>query len=159
MKKLLLDSITDVEFKLIGINASIEAYKIVFLINSHLKTRFKRTAFDVEVRNKTYIVSFLLYSYTDHKTASKIYFVQNKSKYIDQNHKFVSSLFNFEEQQINSFLINSHKQCDYFIKIEDEFDRFKIKKMLHDLNDIPQIISAYEINVKDLKTPQYLIFD
>jgi glycyl-tRNA synthetase (class II) len=159
MKKMLLDTIADVEYKLIGINASIEAYKIVFLINSHLKTRFKRTSFDVEMHHKTFNISFLLYAYSDHKTASKIYFVQNKSKYIDQNPKFVSSLFGIEEQQINTYLINSHKQCDYFIKIEDEFDRFKIKKMIHDLNEIPQIISAYEINVKDLKTPQHLIFD
>lgn len=159
MRKLLLDNFSEVEFKLIGINASIEAYKIVFLINKHLKTKFKRTSFDVEMVHNSYSISFLLYSYTDHKNVSKIYFVQNKSKYIDQNPKFVSQLFGFEEQIVNKYLINSHKQCDYFIKIEDEFDRFKIKKMIHDLNDIPQIISAYEINTNQLKTPEHLIFD
>lgn len=159
MRKLLLDSIEDVEYKLIGISASIEPYKIVFLINSNLKTKFKRDKKDIELIYKGYNISFSLFSFTDAKTACKIYFIQNKSKYIDQNSKFANSLFDFETQQIDKHLINSHRQCDYFIKIEDEYDRFKIKKMLHDLNDIPQIISAYEINNSDIKNPKNLIFD
>lgn len=159
MRKLLLDSIEDVDYKLIGISASIEPYKIVFQVNSRLKTKFKRKQKDIELIHKGFKISFSLFSFTDSKTACKIYFIQNKSKYIDQNSKFVNSLFEFEEQQIDKYLINSHKQCDYFIKIEDEYDRFKIKKMLHDLNDIPQIISAYEINNEDIKNPKNLIFE
>jgi hypothetical protein len=50
-------------------------------------------------------------------------------------------------------------QSDYLIKIEDEFDRFKITKLLLDLNEIPQIISAYEISSKHVKSPENLIFE
>lgn len=159
MHKLLLNHITDIEFKLIGINASVEAYKIVFLINRNLKTSFARTPQDVELIHKGHSISFSLFTFTDQKTACKLYFVQNKSKYKDQNPKFVRSLFDDEEQEVNKYLISSLKQCDYLIKIEDEFNRCKIKKMLHSLNDIPQIISAYEIKTEDIKTPHYLIFE
>lgn len=159
MHKLLLNTIIDVDFKIIGISASVEAYKLVFLINKTLKTQFVRTPQDVELLHKNYSVNFSLFSYTDQKTACKLYFIQNKSKYIDQNPKFVRSLFENEEHPVDKHLIGSHKQSDYLIKIEDEFDRFKIKKMLHNLNDIPQVISAYEINAEDIKTPQHLIFE
>jgi len=159
MKKMLLDCVSDSEYKLIGINASVEAYKLVYLTNSILKTKFKRTKNDIELIYNGFQINFSLFSYIDIKTHCKLYFIQNKSKYIDQNPNFVGSLFNFEEQQVNKYLLNSHKQCDYFIKIEDEFDTFKIKKILHDLNDIPQIISAYEINTSQIRDSKHLIFE
>ena len=158
MRKLILDTSIDTDFKLIGLNASIEPFKLAFLINKHLNTQFKRAPYDVEMFAKNNIIYFALYSYCDLKTSCNLYFVQNKSKYIDQSPKFVSTLFDDQEQTIGKYLLNSHKHSDYFIKIEDEFDRFKVKKMILELNDIRQIISAYEISSDDIKTPENLIF-
>lgn len=158
MHKLVLDPNIDSGFKLIGLNASIEPFKLAFLINKNLKTQFIRARYDVEMFVKKNIIYYALYTYNDPKTSCNIYFVQNKSKYIDQSPKFVTTLFNDQEQMVGKNLLNSHKHSDYFIKIEDEFDRVKIKKMIIELNDIPQIISAYEIFSEDIKTPENLIF-
>jgi hypothetical protein len=159
MRKLLLKSLIDLDFKLIGISASEEPFKMAFLMNTFLKTHFKRAKNDVELITKKINVSFSLYTYEDPKTTRKLYFVQNKSQYIDQNPKFANSLSKNQEQILGAYLLKSHKQSDYLIKIEDEFDRFKIKKMIHDLNEIPQIISAYEINREEIKSPGHLIFE
>lgn len=158
MRKLVLNNDIDTNFKLIGLNASIEPYKMAFLINKNLKTKFCRARYDVEMLQKDNLIYFSLYTYSDEKTSCNLYFVQNKSKYIDQSPKFAKTLFDNQEQTVGKNLINSHKHSDYFIKIEDEFDRFKIKKMILDLNDIPQIISAYEILSEDIKSPENLIF-
>ena len=159
MRKMLLNTFLDLEFKLIGINASLEPYKMAFLINKNLKMQFKRTPKDVEMFHDNLIINFSLYSFCDPKTATKMYFIQNKSKYINQKPKFATSLFKDEDQIIDKHLIKSRLQSDYLIKIEDEFDRFKIKKLLLDLNEIPQIISAYEISLDHVKSPENLIFE
>ena len=158
MRKLVLNREVDTSFKLIGLNASIEPYKLAFLINKNLKTYFCRSKYDVEMLLKNNIIYFSLYTYCDQKTSCNLYFVQNKSKYIDQSPKFATTLFDNQEQTVGKNLLNSHKHSDYFIKIEDEDDRFKIKKMILELNDIPQIISAYEIFSEDVKSPENLIF-
>jgi hypothetical protein len=158
LPKLVLNTSVDTDFKLIGLNASIEPFKLAFLINKNLNTQFKRARYDVEMFSKNNITYFALFSYCDLKTSCNLYLVQNKSKYIDQSPKFVSTLFDDQEQSIRTNLINSHKHSDYLIKVEDEFDRFKVKKMVLELNDIRQIISAYEILAEDVKTPENLIF-
>lgn len=159
MRKMLLNTFIDLDFKLIGINASLEPYKMAFLINKNLKMQFKRTPKDIEMFHENLMTNFSLYTFCDSKTASKMYFIQNKSKYIDQKPKFATSLFEDQDQTIDKYLIKSHLQSDYLIKIEDEFDRFKIKKILLDLNEIPQIISAYEISPSHIKSPENLIFE
>lgn len=158
MRKLVLDTSIDTSFKLIGVNASTEPFKLAFLINRNLNMQFKRAKYDVEMFVKNHVIYFALYTYNDPKTSCKLYFVQNNSKYIDQSPKFATTLFDDQEQTVGKNLINSHKHSDYFMKIEDEFDRFRIKKMVLELNDIPQIISAYEIFFEDIKTPENLIF-
>lgn len=158
MHKLVLDTSIDIGFKLIGLIASIEPFKLAFLINKNLKTQFVRARYDVEMFEKNNTVYYALYTYCDPKTYCNLYFVQNKTKYIDQNPKFVTTLFDDQEQILGKNLLNSHKHSDYFIKIEDEYDRFKIKKMILELNDIPQIISAFEIYSEDIKSPENLIF-
>lgn len=158
MRKLVLDTSINSGFKLIGLNASIEPFKLAFLINKNLKTQLVRARYDVEMLEKNNTVYYALYTYCDPKTSCNLYFVQNKTKYIDQNPKFVTTLFDDQEQILGKHLLNSHRHSDYFIKIEDEYDRFKIKKMILELNDIPQIISAYEIYSEDIKSPENLIF-
>lgn len=159
MRKLVLKTFVDLNFKLIGINASLESYKMVFLINKNLKIKFRRSATDVEMFDDNTKINFSLYTFCDPKTESKMYFIQNKSKYINQKPKFVTSLFDDQEQICDKHLVKSHLKSDYLIKIEDEFDRFKTKKILINLNEIPQIISAYEISSHYIKSPENLIFE
>lgn len=88
-----------------------------------------------------------------------MYFIHNKSKYTNHQSKFANSLFDNEKQVYDKHLIKLRLQSDYLIKIEDEFDRFKIKKFILDLNKIPQIVSAYKIPSEHIKSPENLIFE
>lgn len=159
MQKLILETTVDNDFKLIGLNANLEPFKLAFLINNNLQFLFCRNKEDITLIHKSFQINFALFSYCDPKTDCILYFIQNKSEYIDQKHKFVASLFENDEHVIGKHLIESHKQCDYFIKIEDEFQSFKIKKLIMQLNEIPQIVSAYEIPIETLKSPENLIFE
>lgn len=159
MVKLILDTPVDTNFKLIGLNANLEPFKLAFLINKKLNLSFSRKEEDIIVIHKGYQINFALYSYYDLKSECVLYFIQNKSEYIDQKPKFVASLFENDKQIVGKFLIESHKQCDYFIKIEDESERFKTKKLTMQLNEIPQIVSSYEILTETLKSPENLTFE
>jgi len=159
MPKLLLNKYIDLDFKLIGINASLEPFKMAFLINKHLNMQFKRTQHDAELIYNKYSIYFALYAYHDTKTDTKFYFIQNKSKYTNIKNEQGLSLFDGQKQIMGKRLIDSKLQSDYLIKIEDEFDRFKIKKLIIDLNEIPQLISAYEITVDSINSPENLIFE
>lgn len=159
MAKLILDTPVDTDFKLIGLNANLEPFKLAFLINKKLHLSFSRKEEDIILIHQGYQINFALYSYRDPKTECVLYFIQNKSEYIDQKPKFVASLFGNDEQIIGKFLMESHKHCDYFIKIEDESKRFKTKKLSMQLNEIPQIVSSYEVPTETLKSPENLTFE
>ncbi|MGX1024717.1 IPExxxVDY family protein [Psychroflexus sp. MBR-150] len=159
MPKLVLNKFTDFDFKLIGLNASIEPFKMAFLLNKHLEMQFERTKEDVELIYKNYCIFFALYTYYDVKADTKLYFVQNKSKYINLKPEQTTSLFDNQSQVIKKHLVESKLQSDYLIKIEDEFNRYKTKKLIIELNEIPQLISAYEIKTDSIKSPENLIFE
>ena len=159
MRKLVLTTSIDLDFKLIGINASLELFKLAFLINKNLSMQFIRTKKDVKMIYKNSKIYFSLYAFCDPKTTCKLYLIQNKSVYVNQKPKFATSLFEDQQEFMGKQLIKANLQSDYLIKIEDEFDRFKIKKLIHDLNEIPQIISAYEIPNESINSPENLIFE
>ena len=159
MRKLVLTTCLDLDFKLIGINASLEAFKLAFLINNNLRMQFKRAKKDVKMYYENSNIYFSLYLFCDSKTTCKLYLIQNKSVYVNQKPKFATSLFENQQEFMGKHLIKSNMQSDYLIKIEDEFDRFKTKKLIHNLNEIPQIISAYKIPNENINSPENLIFE
>ena len=157
MYKLVLDNFHK-EFGLIGICSTLEGYKLAYLINKQLNVNFSKTRSDVILNFNQMDLSFELYRYEDFKTESTLYLVQNKSKYNTNWEKTSNSLFEVE-QTIYKYLIQSHKQAEFLLKIEDESMHYKSKALISALNEIPQLISAFEIPFNEIKSAENLIFE
>ncbi len=157
MYKLDLDNFQK-EFDLIGICSTLEGYKLAYLVNKKLKINFCKTRTDVTLTEKQAELNFELYKYEDDKTKATLYLVQNKSKYNQTKSEEPHSLFQVD-QTIYRYLIKSHKQAEFLLKIEDDFNSFTIKTLISALNEIPQLISAFEIPFNEIKSAENLIFE
>ena len=157
MYKLGLDSFQK-KFSLIGISSTLEAYKLAYLINKKLNINFKKLRSDVTLNFRENKLNFELFRYEDHKTESALYLVQNKSKFNALRKVETNSLFEVE-QTIYKYLIQSHKQAEYLLKLEDDLNHYNSKRLATQLNEIPQLISAFEIPYEEIKSSENLIFE
>jgi hypothetical protein len=157
MYKLELDSFYN-DFNLIGISATIEGFKIAYLINKKMGFNFSKCRNDVMMKVKNNSLAFEIFKFHNQKTRSTLYLVQNKSTYTLQTTSASNALFDVD-QTLHKYLINSHKQAEYLIKIEDDYNHMNTKAMVSSLNEIPQLVSAFEIPFEDIKSPENLIFE
>ena len=49
-------------------------------------------------------------------------------------------------------------KVDYFLKLEGEFTQHRIDKINEVINEIPQVITSYNIDTNTLKSKEFLIF-
>ena len=60
-----IEDFCEEEYALIGIHTTLEDYKLAYLLNQHLKTRFKKAAFNLDFENKNNNASFSIFEYTN----------------------------------------------------------------------------------------------
>lgn len=156
--KLLLDDDLGYDFTLIAIHTSLEAYHIAYLLNKNLKLKLSRTKKDLVLSKDGYTANFALFEYEDLQQYATYYFFNNKTK---SKLKY-ASLGLFDKQSndvISEFFINDLPKVDYLLKIYDDGSAFAKAKILKEINQIPQIVTAYSVNIEQLKTKQNLIFE
>ena len=144
----------DVDFSLIGIHSTEEDYRLAYLLNQHLSTKFNRfkTALDFENSNAV----FPIFEFIDENNFINYYLINNK--HIENAKKQENvGLFggNFST---TTYLIQEKKNVDYFLKIEGCNNMKFIQNTVNRLNSINQIITSYSIDPNNLKTKDYLIF-
>ena len=64
-----------------------------------------------------------------------------------------------DKETVITYLIPELKKVDYFLKIQSDFDNLGTKILINEINDIKQIISAYQVALETLKSKDNLIFD
>lgn len=156
--KLLLDDDLGYDFSLIAIHTSLEAFQIAFLLNKYLKLKLSRSEQDLVLSKDSYTADFPLFEYEDFQNYATYYFFNNKTKttikqdsfglFDDQNSVVISDLF-----------IGDLPKVDYLLKIYDDGSAFAKAKTLKEINNIPQIVTAYSVSIDQLKTKQNLIFE
>lgn len=158
--KLILDDYIEDDFSLIAIHCSEEAYKVAYLLNQFTGLRLCRKKVDLEFNNKGLEVTFPLYEFEDEFNYTTYNLVSNKRK--TQSAKVASSggLFGAlaDEETITTVLIPEYRQVDYFLKIYSDFKKGSIRNLTTNINNIKQIISAFEIDIDQLKSRNNLIF-
>lgn len=138
-------------YHLIGIHTTLEDYKLAYLLNSTLKTTFKRASYTIET---TKYASFPVFYHYDKKYEFDWYLLANTVKY-QQEKNLANSLF---ETETKAYLLPDRKKVDYFLKIVGNADHGFLKKNINTLNKIPQIVTSYSIDTNTLKSKDYLIF-
>ena len=139
------------DYVLIAIHCNSETYKLAFEINLKLKTKLKKSVFDISFKGDNSI--FELYKHTSETYNTKLYLISNKSK--NNTNIRVQSLFN--NLPISTFLVPELKKADFLLKIEG--GGFKIEGLLKKLNEISFVISSYRVSVNSDKSKYNLIFE
>lgn len=142
------------DYTLIGIHTTLNDYRLAYLLNKHLQVNFRRANYDLDFFQKNVESSYIVYEYINTKLDQDWFLISNVFKYTLET----ESISLFGQSDSTSFLIPEKKKVDFFLKIEGEFDYDFIVKLIEKTNQIPQIITSYEIEVNSLKSKDFLIF-
>ena len=158
--KLLLDDVYDFDFSLVAIHCSLEQYRLAFLINKYASLRLMSSD-DVSFYLKNVHYQFGTMRYEDSKNYLNYTLIANN--YQLKYEQVAANTDLFAESHSEHFktlnLVPEVKNADFLLKIESDGDANFIKKLLNQLNNIPQVITAYAVEVSNLKSKQNLIFE
>ena len=159
--KLLLEDDAKEHYSLVAIHCSLEAYKMAFFLNKHLQFRLLRRRVDLEFSKKGLEITFPLFEFIDEHHYTTYFLVANKCKTLKARTVASGGLFENDasDETITHYLMPAYKQVDFFLKIDSEYDQVPIRKLLMQLNEVNEIISAYTVDTTTLKSKENLIFD
>lgn len=159
--KLTLDDDMDEAYSLVAIHCSEEEYKLAYLLNAHLGTRFKRRNVDLDFSNEGLVATYPIYDFEDVHKYNSYHLVANRCRVEEAEILGAIGLFatGVSEKAKTHYLLPEFKKVDYFLKIFSDFKTFPLVKIVSEINEIKQVISAYAVEMDDIKSKNNLIFD
>lgn len=156
--KLILESVFDeVDCTLIAIHSTIEDYRLTYLLNKQLGTNLTRKLPDLDFSagKSTYSI----FEWEDTMNLTTWNLVSNICKTEIHKPQLINSLFDTEEKIIKTtYLLPEYKAVNYFLKIDSEFNVTKEKHILNKILQLHQVITAFSIDINQLKSKDNLIF-
>ena len=129
----------DLDFKLLAVSSQLKDYVFCFKINKQLSIDFCKIS-DLELPfnggNENNYFSRYYFLLPDNET--EFYIVANKGS--------------------EGFLIPEMKKADFFILIRNYIDQDELKQFIMQINKIPEVLAALEVDPKKLKSKENLIF-
>lgn len=159
--KLVLDEEMDEPYTLVAIHCSEEEYKLAYLLNVRLGTRFKRRPTDLDFSSDGSLVTYPIYDFEDVQKYNSYHLVANRCRFEDTTLQCAIGLFaaDVSEKAKTHYLLPEFKKVDYILKIYSDFEAFPLRKIISEINEIKQVISAYTLEMNDIKSKNNLIFD
>ena len=159
--KLVLDDDLKEEFLLIAIHCTEPDYKMAFLLNQHLGFQLNRCRLDLDYSKGGLEISFPHYEFEDELAYIGYDLLANKCKTPQARTIASGGLFSDEtaEELYNEYLLPELQKVDYLLKVSSDYGVVPKRKLLNDINEVNQVISAYEVEVNTLKSKHNLIFD
>lgn len=146
-------------FTLIAIHCGEEEYKVAYLFNQYLNTRFKRRRVDIDFLSQGMMVTFPIYDFVDDNTYSQYHLVANKCRTAMASLQSSGGLFSEVSAEKEHYLLPEFKKIDFFLKVYSDFETVSLQSLLFQINNIDQIASAYEVEPHKIKSKNNLIFD
>jgi hypothetical protein len=156
--KLILDDVLEEAlYTLIAIHCTIEDYRLAYLLNKHLGINLTRERLDLEYNKSK--STYSIFEWEDNKQLTTWSLVTNICKTEEIQQVSQESLFSNEELITKTYnLIPEYKQVNFFLKIDNQYNFSKEAYILNSILSIPQIATAYSIDVNQLKSKDNLIF-
>lgn len=149
-----LNDFSDDNYTLIGIHSTLEEYKLAYLLNQKLNTRFVLANYSLDFQNKNNNAIFSIYEFINTKFSQSWYLISNK--YSNNLDEISTELF--QSNEITTYLIPEKRRVDFFLKLEGDFNYDYITKKIEEINSVNQVITSYEIDINTLKSKDFLIF-
>lgn len=149
-----LDDFSEEEYTLIGIHSTLEDYKLAYLLNKNLSTKFYKAKEDLEFVREKKKASFSIYNYENIKYDFEWFLIANS--YRRENQTVSNELLLTSETK--TYLIPEKKKIDFFLKINGTSTYEFVMKTIHKIKSIDNVITAYSIDKNTLKSKDFLIF-
>lgn len=146
------DDFIEEPFTLIALHSSMEDYAMVYALNRCLKSNFKRASKDLDLSEQ---ISFPFFEWWDEQNDSYWTLIANNS--IQEERLRGSDLFANEPSYTRYNLVPEYKDADYLLKIEHD-DNDLEERTVKQLQSVGKIITAYILEVDNLKSKNNLIF-
>jgi len=159
--KLVLDDDFEEDFSLIAIHCNEEPYKVAYILNQFARLKLRREKVDLAFTSGAMEITLPLFGFEDHTEYTDYSLVANKCKSAITKTNNNGELFGntTDKETVITYLIPELKKVDYFLKIQSDFDNVGTKILINEINNIKQIISAYQVEPETLKSKDNLIFD
>ncbi len=144
------------DYSLIGIHTSEEDFRLAYLLNSNLNTKFTRSNFNLDFKNKN--ASFPIFEFINEEKQLATYLISNKHVGNTSENSTINLFSQNEFFSSTTYLIREKKNVDYFMKIEGDISTKEILKTIEKLNKISQVVTSYHINPLKLSSKDFLIF-
>lgn len=145
------DDFYEDDYVLIALHSGLEDFSMAYNLNRNLKISLKRSRKDLDISNKS---AFPFYECKDKLNARYWTLFVNAS--IKDEFLGVDDLFSNESSTTVYHLIPEYKDVDFLLKIEQEEEEID-DGMLESILQIPNIITAYQIETSKIKSKQNLI--
>ena len=149
-----LQDFCEEEYSLIGIHSTLEDYKLAYLLNKNLNTRFYKAKEDLKFVKEKKEASFSIYNYENIKYDYDWFLIANS--YRRENQTVSNELLLTSETK--TYLIPEKKKVDFFLKICGEIEYEFVMKTINKIKQIDSVITAYSIDKNTLKSKDFLIF-
>ncbi|WP_439132905.1 IPExxxVDY family protein [Polaribacter sp.] len=147
-------NICEEEFSLIGIHTTLEDYKLAYVLNKKLATRFCKNKEDLTFGKENKQASFSIFNYVNKTYDFEWFLIANSSR--KENQTISKELLLSSETK--SYLIPEKKKVDFFIKITGNIQYTYIVETIQKIKAIDQVITSYSIDKNTLKSKDFLIF-
>jgi len=159
VRKLVLDDVfEEAQYTLIAMHCTIEDYRLAYLLNKYLGINLTRKRADLDFKRDQ--SAYSIFEWEDHKQLTTWNLVSNIFKTeVEVVQTSEQSLFKTEANITKTYnLIPEYKRVNYFLKIETDTNFSKATYILSHVLNIPQIVTAYNVDVNQLKSKDNLIF-
>jgi hypothetical protein len=144
-------------YYLLAIHSVLTDYRLAFFLNKHLNVELKRAFNDLDISQQDGFYS--LFHYKDEDNLLNWNLISNSSHTNVKNKIKESLLFKNTDVEIKKYkLMNEFSQVDFFLKIDYQTTQININQIINSINQIPNIISVYTLNLKNIKNKENLNF-
>lgn len=158
LHKLFVDDFEDEPFTLVAIHCTLQDFRMAYLLNKYLDIGFSRKSQDLDFEYTE--ASYSLYQWSDKEQLIDWFLVSNICKKEENTLTSSGSLFDSTNKVLRTHnLVPEYKNVNYLLKIENEGHLFNEKAVISKIQDIPQIVTAYSIDVSQIKLKENLIFN
>ena len=158
LHKLVVDDFYDASFSLLAIHCRLEDYRLAYLLNKYLGLNLERKPRELDYNY--FAASFSIYEWENTKFDTVWNLVSNICKKEEAAFQSSGSLFTNSAPVTRTYnLLPELKTVDYLIKVSNEYRNFNERHILHSIQSIPQVITAYSVDIDQIKSKDNLIFD
>jgi hypothetical protein len=157
VRKIIFQEEKPLHYHLLAIHSILTDYRLAFFLNKHLNIELKRAFDDLDISRQDGFYSF--FQYEDEDNLLNWNLISNSSYTNVKNEIKESLLFKNTQVEVKKFkLMSELSQVDFFLKIEYHTHHININQIIKSIYEIPNIISVYNLNLKNINNKENLNF-